>query len=62
MPLKNYEGRKFVAQEALLVQDALTEGQTHDESTAPYRHEALPVEVTWQHDVPGAMILLSTGP
>lgn len=25
MPLKNYEGRKFVAQEALLVQDALTE-------------------------------------
>ena len=34
----------------------------HDESTAPYRHEALPVEVTWQHDVPGAMILLSTGP
>ena len=34
----------------------------HDESTAPYRHEAMKVEVTWQHDVPGAMILLSTGP
>ena len=50
------------SQRAQLFQDALIDGQTHDESTAPYRHEAMPVEVTWQHDVPGAMILLSTGP
>ena len=50
------------SQRAKLFQDALRDGQMHDESTAPYRHEALPVEVTWQHDVPGAMILLSTGP
>ena len=50
------------SQRSQLFQDALIDGQTHDESTAPYRHEAMPVEVTWQHDVPGAMILLSTGP
>eukprot|EP00964_Phaeocystis_antarctica_P031145 scaffold17626_cov109-Phaeocystis_antarctica.AAC.1 len=25
-------------------------------------YESMPVESTWQHDVPGAMILLSTGP
>ena len=50
------------SQRAQLFQEALIDGQTHDESTAPYRHEAMPVEVTWQHDVPGAMILLSTGP
>ena len=50
------------SQRAHLFQEALIDGQMHDESTAPYRHEAMPVEVTWQHDVPGAMILLSTGP
>ena len=50
------------SQRAKTFQDALADAQMHDESTAPYRHEAMPVEVTWQHDVPGAMILLSTGP
>ena len=50
------------SQRAKSFQDALCEAQIHDESTAPYQHESMPVESTWQHDVPGAMILLSTGP
>ena len=50
------------SQRAKSFQDALSEAQIHDESTAPYQHESMPVENTWQHDVPGAMILLSTGP
>ena len=50
------------SQRAKTFQDALTDAQMHDETTAPYRHEAMPVEITWQHDVPGSMILLSTGP
>ena len=50
------------SQRAKSFQDALSEAQIHDESTAPYQHESMPVESTWQHDVPGAMILLSTGP
>ena len=33
-----------------------------DESTAPYLHEGMPVEVTWQQDVPIAMIALEGGP
>ena len=40
----------------------LSVAQIHDQATAPYQHESMPVEVTWQHDVPGTMILLTTGP
>ena len=50
------------SQRAKSFQDALSEAQIHDESTAPYQHESMPVKSTWQHDVSGAMILLSTGP
>ena len=50
------------SQAAKSFQDMLSVAQIHDQATAPYQHEAMPVEVTWQHDVPGAMILLATGP
>ena len=30
--------------------------------TAPYRHQSMPVENTWSHDVPRSMILLHQGP
>ena len=44
------------------VQDYIISAQMRDESTAPYLHEGMPVEVTWQQDVPIAMIALEGGP
>jgi len=50
------------SQAAKSFQDMLSVAQVDDQATAPYQHESMPVEVTWQHDVPCAMILLATGP
>ena len=44
------------------MQDYIISAQMRDESTAPYLHEGMPVEVTWQQDVPIAMIALEGGP
>ena len=49
------------SQAAKSFQDMLSVAQVHDQATAPYQHESMPVEVTWQHDVPCAMALLATG-
>ena len=42
--------------------DYLADAQLHQHVTAPYLHEYMTVEVTWQHDVPVAMIFLESGP
>ena len=50
------------SQAAKSFQEMLSVAQIQDQATAPYQHESMPVELTWQHDVPCAMILLATGP
>ena len=40
------------------MRDCLAEHQIIDQVTAPYRHQSMPVENTWSHDVPRTMAML----
>ena len=44
------------------MRDCLAENQIIDQVTAPYRHQSMPVENTWSHDVPRTMAMLQQGP
>jgi hypothetical protein len=44
------------------MREHMAENQIVDQVTAPYRHQSMPVENTWSHDVPRSMILLHQGP
>ena len=44
------------------MREHMAENQIVDQVTGPYRHQSMPVENTWSHDVPRSMILLHQGP
>ena len=47
---------------ARAMRDCMAENQVIDQVTAPHRHQSMPVEGTWSHDVPRTMAMLQQGP